>query len=225
MFRTSYSRALILVCAASFALASLACSGGSSPASGSSSSSQPSATPAAAPADSGAQTVSGKAPITQGGYAAIVVLEPVGAPSTSPQPSVPQMDQVQQTFIPSVLLVRTGQPVNFLNNDDVLHNVRVKDDETKESAFNVAIPTGEKYTHTFSRDGFYDVGCDIHPGMAAQIVSTSSPYTTVADASGAFSIANVPNGPYKAIAYAGAQKVEKDVTVGPGAATLDLTGP
>ena len=43
-------------------------------------------------------------------------------------------------LIPALLLVRTGQPVNFLNHDDVLHNVRVRNDETKESAFNVAIP-------------------------------------------------------------------------------------
>jgi hypothetical protein len=135
------------------------------------------------------------------------------------------MDQEQQTFIPSILLVRTGQPVDFLNHDDVLHNVRVREDETKESAFNVAIPTGEKYTHTFKHDGFYDVGCDIHPGMSAQILASSSPYAVVTDPSGAFTIANVPNGPYKATVYAGARKIEKDVTVASGGQALDLTTP
>ncbi len=153
----------------------------------------------------------------------MVILEPIGGGTPSPQSTPPKMDQAQQTFIPSILLVRTGQPVDFFNHDDVLHNVRVKDDETKESAFNVAIPTGEKFTHSFARDGFYDVGCDIHPGMSAQILSTTNPWTVIADPSGAFTIANVPNGPYKAIAYAGAQKVEKEVNIGPGAATLDLT--
>jgi plastocyanin len=176
----------------------------------------------AAPVDTGLQTVTGKAPAA-GGFPSIVVLEPIGAPPAEPQAPQPSMDQEQQTFIPSLLLVRTGQPVDFLNHDDVLHNVRVKDDETKESAFNVAIPTGEKYTHTFKRDGFYDVGCDIHPGMSAQIMSTSSPYAVVADASGAFTIANVPNGPYKAVAYAGAQTIDKEVNVGPGSTTVDLT--
>ena len=153
----------------------------------------------------------------------MVILEPIGGGTPSPQSTPPKMDQAQQTFIPSILLVRTGQPVDFFNHDDVLHNVPVKDDETKESAFNVAIPTGEKFTHSFARDGFYDVGCDIHPGMSAQILSTTNPWTVIADPSGAFTIANVPNGPYKAIAYAGAQKVEKEVNIGPGAATLDLT--
>lgn len=179
----------------------------------------------AAPADtdSGVQTVTGQAPPAQGNYPSIVVLEPIGGDPLPPQSAPPAMDQEQQTFIPSILLVRTGQPVNFLNHDDVLHNVRVKDDETKESAFNVAIPTGEQYVHTFARDGFYDVGCDIHPGMSAQILSASTPWTVVADPSGRFSFAGVPNGPYHAVAYAGAAKIEKEVSIGAGSTTIDLT--
>ena len=178
---------------------------------------------AAAVADTGIQNVTGQAPPSQGNYPAIVVLEPIGGTTLPPQTVPPKMDQEQQTFIPSILLARTGQPVDFFNHDDVLHNVRVKDDETKESAFNVAIPTGEKYTFTFAKDGFYDVGCDIHPGMSAQILSSSSPWTVVADTSGAFSISGVPNGPYKAIAYAGAQTIEHEVNIAAGATTVDLT--
>jgi plastocyanin len=187
--------------------------------------SETASTAASAPAaDSGAQTVNGKSPAASGNFPSIVVLEPIGGGDFPAQAAPPTMDQEQQTFIPSILLVRTGQPVDFLNHDDVLHNVRVKNDETKESAFNVAIPTGEKYTHTFQRDGFYDVGCDIHPGMSAQIVSTSSPFTVLADPSGAFTIANVPNGPYKATAYSGASKIEKEVNIAAGSSSVDLTG-
>ena len=175
--------------------------------------------------DSGAQTVTGTAPAASGSYPSIVILEPIGGGAQPPQAVPPRMDQEQQTFIPSILLVRTGQPVDFLNHDDVLHNVRARDDVTKESAFNVAIPTGETFTHTFLRDGFYDVGCDIHPGMTAQIVASASPYTVVADPSGAFRIANVPNGPYKATVYAGARTIEKEINVVPGAAVVDLTAP
>src|SRR5215218_1575795 len=101
----------------------------------------------AAATESGVQTVTGRAPAASGGYPAIILVEPVGAEGAPAQEVAPAMDQEQQTFIPSILLVRTGQPVNFLNHDDVLHNVRVKNGDTQESAFNVAIPTGEKYTH------------------------------------------------------------------------------
>ena len=197
------------------------CGGQAAPETAAETASTPSAAPAA---DTGVQTVTGKAPAA-GNFPSIIVFEPIGGGDPPPQSAPPSMDQEQQTFIPSILLVRTGQPVDFLNHDDVLHNVRVKDDESKESAFNVAIPTGEKYTHTFQRDGFYDVGCDIHPGMSAQIVSTSTPYTVLAEPSGAFTIANVPNGPYKAIAYSGAAKIEKEVNIAAGSSAVDLTKP
>jgi plastocyanin len=222
MFSFKSCRLSIAPCVLLGSLLAAGCSGGDER-SGSTNAGAPAAE--APPADTGAQTVTGKAPSNPGSYPAIVVLEPIGAEAAGSQASTPVMDQVQQTFIPSVLLVRTGQPVDFLNNDDVLHNVRVREDATRESTFNVAIPTGEKYTHTFPRDGFYDVGCDIHPGMSAQILSSSTPYTAVADSTGAFAIQNVPNGPYKAVAYAGAQKVEKEVNIASGQATVDLTTP
>jgi plastocyanin len=175
--------------------------------------------------DAGVQTVTGRAPALSAGFAAIVVLEPIGGGPQPDQATAPTMDQAQETFIPSMLLVRTGQKVNFLNHDDVLHNVRVRNDQTRESSFNVAIPTGENYSHVFPTDGFYDVGCDIHPGMSASIFASSSPYAVIADASGAFTIPNVPNGPYKAVAYSGARKIEKEINVTAGVSSVDLTSP
>jgi plastocyanin len=192
------------------------------------SSSQTAASAEAAPAaaattPSSPGTVSGTLPPASGGFPSIIVLEAQGSVAEPPPPAVaPYMDQVQQTFIPPVLMVRTGKPVEFRNNDDVLHNVRVREDATRSPAFNVAIPTGEKYVYTFPRDGFYDVGCDIHPGMAAQVVSTSSPFTAVADAQGNFAIGNVPPGAYKAVVYAGAEKIERDLTVTGDGATLSV---
>jgi plastocyanin len=186
---------------------------------------QTEASPAAATATSGAANslrVVGRSPAASGGFPSIVILEPQAPANTASQDYVPYMDQVQQTFIPSILLVRTGQPTEFRNNDDVLHNVRVREDATHASAFNVAIPTGEKYLFTFQRDGFYDVGCDIHPGMSAQIVSSSSPYMTLADAEGGFVLENVPAGAYKAIVYAGAQKIEKAITLAQGQTEIDI---
>lgn len=217
MFSSVRVRSLSIVCLLVVALLTGACGGsGEKPAAPAEGAATASA------ADTGVQAVTGTAPPASGSYPAIVVLEPIGAGAMPPQPAPPVMDQVQQTFIPSVLLVRTGEPVEFRNNDDVLHNVRVREDATREPTFNVAIPTGETYKHTFPRDGFYDVGCDIHPGMSAQIMASSSPYMVVADPSGAFTIPNVPNGPYKAIAYAGADKIEKEVNIAAGSTTIDL---
>jgi plastocyanin len=187
--------------------------------------SQPS--PQTAPAASGGNTLTvvGRSPQVSGGFPSIVILEPLTEGELSPQTDVPFMDQVQQTFSPPILIVRTGQPTEFRNNDDVLHNVRVREDETRSGAFNVAIPTGEKYVFTFPRDGFYDVGCDIHPGMSAEIISTSSPYAAIADPQGGFVIERVPPGSYKAVMYARGQKVERVVTIAEAHAEIDLTTP
>lgn len=183
------------------------------------------ATPAAAAAvsTSGPQRVTGAAPPAANGFAAFIVLEPLDGEAGTPQPSVPTMDQVQQTFTPPVLFVRTGQPVEFTNNDDVLHNIRVRNDATKSSAFNISIPNGETFRFVFQQDGFYDVGCDIHPAMSAQIFSTTSPYAVNAAADGQFAIDNVPMGKYRAIVYAGETKIEREITVEAGQKPVDLS--
>ncbi len=107
------------------------------------------------------------------------------------------MDQLGSVFHPAVLLVGAGEPVEFINSEDVFHNVRVVDGESGETEFNVASPAFVSYQHTFPAPGVFDVGCDIHPAMAAFIVVSSTPYAVVADANGTFSLPDVPPGSYK----------------------------
>jgi plastocyanin len=153
---------------------------------------------------------------------AVVVLE-ARTPRAFPPPSEkPVMDQAGLTFGPELLLVRTGYPVEFRNSDDTLHNVRVSHEETRTSAFNVAIPTGESYTYTFERDGFYRVGCDIHPAMAASVFAASSPFTTLAGTDGRFTFADVPAGTWTVTAYTDGKKLHKDVDVGGGVTNVSL---
>ena len=166
--------------------------------------------------------VSGRVPIGGAGQTSIVVLQPK-APVEAPQVLPPVMDQVALTFIPGVLLVRTGQPVEFRNSDDVLHNVRVNEDATKAGTFNVAIPMGEDYRFTFEKEGFYNVGCDIHPAMSATIYASSSPYATLSDKAGKFEIRDVPPGTYNAVVYAGTQRIERPVEVPATGTEVDFT--
>src|SRR5262245_46848513 len=81
-------------------------------------SSSPSASASAAPA--GPPVVVGKAP-----PGAIVTLEPTSR--TLPMPDAPAvMDQYGKQFVPGELYVRVGQPVEFKNTEDQVHNVIVK---------------------------------------------------------------------------------------------------
>ena len=179
--------------------------------------------PAAAAMPSATQgVVAGRVPTGGAGQTSIVVLQPK-APVDSPQVLPPVMDQVALTFIPGVLLVRTGHPVEFRNSDDVLHNVRVNEDATKAGTFNVAIPMGEDYRFTFEKEGFYNVGCDIHPAMSATIYASPSPYATLSDKAGKFEIRDVPPGTYNAVVYAGSQRIERPVDVPPSGTEVDFT--
>jgi plastocyanin len=153
---------------------------------------------------------------------AIVVLESKMNRSYPPQTEPPIMDQAGETFSPGVLFVRTGEPVEFRNSDDTLHNVHVGNEETREPAFNVAIPTGEKYTYTFQKDGFYHVGCDIHPAMSAEILATSTPFATLAEANGTFSFADVPPGAYTLRAFSSGRRWQQDLEVRSGVNAVAL---
>jgi plastocyanin len=145
--------------------------------------------------------------------AAVVVLEPKGARTFAAQSEKPVMDQVSLSFGPELLFVRTGQPAEFRNSDDTLHNVNVKHEETREQAFNVAIPTGSNFEYTFRRDGFYRVGCDIHPAMTASIFAATTPFTTLAATDGSFAFDDVPPGPWTVTVYTGGKRLHKDVEI------------
>ena len=178
---------------------------------------------AAAPQAAAAGAASGK--ITgrvNAAGAAVVVLQPKTARTFAAQTEKPIMDQAGLMFGPELLLVRTGYPVEFRNSDDTLHNVRVSHEETRTSAFNVAIPTGEAYTYTFERDGFYRVGCDIHPAMAASVFASASPFTAVAGGDGSFTFDDVPAGPWTVTVYTGGKRLHHDVDVGAGVTTVTI---
>jgi hypothetical protein len=123
------------------------------------------------------------------------------------------MDQYAKQFVPNVLYVRVGQPVEFRNSEDMPHNVTVIRRGTGAEVFNVGTEPQQKHVHTFDRIGQFDVSCDIHPGMQATVIAAPSPYATVADDRGRFSIANVKPGSYKLnVTYEG-RTVEQAVDV------------
>ncbi|OFW40769.1 MAG: hypothetical protein A3J29_11210 [Acidobacteria bacterium RIFCSPLOWO2_12_FULL_67_14b] len=162
---------------------------------------------AAAPEPSGPGVVAGTAP-----PGAIVVLLP--ATGEVPMPEGPAvMDQYAKTFVPNILYVRVGQPVEFRNSEDMPHNVNVTRRGTGTAVFSVATEPQNKHVHTFDRTGQYDVMCDIHPGMQALVVATPGPLATIADEQGAFQIADVPAGSYKVAVTFEGRTVERPLEV------------
>ena len=143
---------------------------------------------------------------------AIVTLLPAaGDPPMPADPAV--MDQISKQFLPRLLLVRVGQPVEFRNSEDMPHNVTVLRRESGSEVFNVSTDRGQKYVHTFDRVGQFDVKCDIHEGMLATVIAARGPLTTIAADDGRFSIPNVPFGSYTASVTFSGQTVEQPLDV------------
>ena len=158
--------------------------------------------------------MSGRAP---GG--ALVMLEPLAAPAPLPDGAA-VMDQFSKAFVPETLVVRVGQPVIFKNSEDQLHNVTVTRSRTGTGVFNISQNQGDTYTHTFDQPGEYDVTCDVHPGMRATVVATTTPFTAYADARGTFSFANVPPGAYRLRVAVGGRELSRTVDI--AGASVDL---
>lgn len=163
--------------------------------------------------DAATSVVSGTAPPSSGGLVSIVLLEPRPAREL-PVPAEPKvMDQFGQAFSPTLLLARHGQPVEFRNSEDTLHNVRVYHIESGDPAFNVSLAPFGKYVYKFEQPGFYAVSCDIHPSMAADILVTATPFAVVADNDGRFTLSDVPSGSYTLVVLRGGERIERAVEV------------
>lgn len=113
-----------------------------------------------------------------------------------PAPTEPLlMDQKDITFYPHVLPILKGSTVDFLNSDDVLHNVFTPDGCAGK--FNLGSwPKGEKKSYKFEEECVSVMLCNVHPEMEAWVVSLETPYFTVTDKKGNYTIKDVPPGKY-----------------------------
>ena len=176
----------------------------------------------AAPPASPARTAATSADVT--GIAprhAIVTLLPAGPPP--PMPDKPALlDQISRQFIPGMLIVRVGQPVEFRNSEDTPHNVSVVRRESGTEVFNVGTEPRQSHMYVFDRVGQFDVTCDIHEGMEAQVIVARGPMTTIAGDDGRFSFANIAFGVYTASVTSRGDTVEYPIEVAGGRSQLKL---
>ena len=71
------------------------------------------------------------------------------------------------TFAPTPLTVPAGTTVQWVNRDDIPHNV-VSEDKTMFKS--KALDTDENYSYTFAKPGTYTYFCSIHPKMTGKVV-------------------------------------------------------
>jgi plastocyanin len=127
---------------------------------------------------------------------AVIYIDNIDGGKFSPPKKSVLMDQKNLTFIPHVLPVMVGTTVEFLNSDDVLHNVFTPDKCAEK--FNLGSwPKGQKKEFTFNQAGCNSVLlCNVHPEMEAYILVVETPYFAVTDKEGKYELKDVPAGEY-----------------------------
>lgn len=143
---------------------------------------------------------------------ALVMLEPTSGEVPMPDgPAV--LDQYGKAFVPDLLFVRVGQPVQFRNSEDVDHNVRVLRNPTGTMVMDESGSQNQVFTHTFDQPGTFEVSCDIHPGMRATIVVSRTPFAVETDARGGFVVERVPAGAFTLKVLAAGRETSQPLTV------------
>ena len=147
---------------------------------------------------------------------------------TFPAPSKqPIMDQKGLVFSPHVMVVEQGTTVEFLNSDNVQHNVFWPSiSGNKKLTHNLGTwPKGEKKAFKFDNPGVVPLLCNVHPEMSGYMVVSPTPYFAETDASGNYKIENVPDGKYNVVAWhEGMKQQTKSVDVaGTGKADFTLS--
>jgi len=136
------------------------------------------------------------------------------------------IDQRKMAFIPHVVAVQQGTPVEFLNSDPVGHNVYWPSiSGNKKLSHNLGTwPKGEKKPFQFNDLGVASLLCNVHPEMSGYVVVVPTPYFAVTDKDGNFEIKNVPAGKYTLKTWSEDGKpTTQAVDVAAGTVTADLT--
>ncbi len=99
-------------------------------------------------------------------------------------------------YTPHVVGAMVGQDISYVNSDSTLHNVHSYPRVAK--GFNLGLPIqGMKQVKKFDKpEVMISLKCDVHPWMLGYVGVLEHPYFAVSDASGAFSIPNLPAGEY-----------------------------
>ena len=136
------------------------------------------------------------------------------------------LDQAGCVYSPHVMGVMAGQPVKILNSDATMHNIHGLPKVNRE--FNFGMPkTLKEKTVTFDKaEDVFVVKCDVHPWMKSFTQVFDHPYFAVTNKDGSFSIPNVPDGTYEAVAwqerFGSKRTLTQKVTVSGGSAELNF---
>jgi plastocyanin len=106
------------------------------------------------------------------------------------------LDQKGCRYVPHVLGLQVGQPLEITNSDNTLHNVHAVASVNQEFNVGQAL-AGMKNTKRFTApEVMVPLKCDVHGWMSAFLGVVAHPYFSVSANGGKFELKNVPPGTY-----------------------------
>jgi hypothetical protein len=125
-----------------------------------------------------------------------------GVTGTYAVPQTPvTLDQKGCVYIPHVIGMRAGQPLQILNSDPTLHNIHPL--PVINAGFNIGMPVqGMKQTRVFQKaEPVFHVKCDVHSWMSAYIATFTHPFFGVSNSQGIVELNNLPAGTFQVQAW------------------------
>ncbi len=132
----------------------------------------------------------------------VFVSKGLPAGKTYPAPGTPVViDQNGCQYKPHVAAAMVNQPVKFVNDDGLLHNVHAL--PKVNAPFNAAMPAAVKESvQKFAKaEAPFPIKCDVHPWMQSYMAIFDHPYFAVTGKDGKFTIPNLPAGNYTLTAW------------------------
>jgi hypothetical protein len=131
-----------------------------------------------------------------GGIANAVVTITDISKGEAPRPQAEvKFDQKGCEYVPHVAAFTAGSTVAIINSDGILHNIHTE--STINPVIDIAQPGFKKVIKVrVAKPEAIKVSCDAHNWMEGWWYVTGNPYYAVTDASGRFTIKNVPPGTY-----------------------------
>ena len=122
----------------------------------------------------------------------------LGAKIYAPPTTPVVLDQKGCRYVPHVIGVMAGQPVEFRNSDPTMHNVHPAPSAPGNQEFDISQPPMDgTQQHVFAKpELMIPVRCNNHPWMEAFINVAANPFFAVSDADGHFEIKGLPPGTY-----------------------------